>query len=32
VPRVLPDGLGLTIAVWSILGWKRLVVDGWRML
>lgn len=32
VPRVLPDDLDLKIRVSSFLFWKRVVLDGWRVL
>jgi hypothetical protein len=32
VPRVLPDELDLRIRIWRLLAWKRLVLDGWRVL
>ena len=32
VPLALPEDLDLTLGVWSLLGWKRVVVEGWRVL
>jgi hypothetical protein len=32
VPRELRDDLDLVIAVSSFLFWRRLVLDGWRVL
>jgi len=32
VPHALPDALDLTLDVWSFLGWRRVVVEGWRVL
>ena len=30
VPRALDPALALTLRVASVLGWRRLVVDGWN--
>jgi hypothetical protein len=32
VPHVVPDALELTIGVWSFLGLRRVVLEGWRVL
>jgi hypothetical protein len=32
VPRALPDELDLKIRIWRLLSWRRLVLDGWRVL
>jgi hypothetical protein len=32
VPPAVPDVLDLSIRLWSFLGFRRLVLDGWRVL
>jgi hypothetical protein len=32
VPHTVRDDLELTVSLWSLPFWKRLVLDGWRVL
>jgi hypothetical protein len=32
VPECVPDGLELRITLWSFLGFRRLLLDGWKVL